>query len=84
MGRLRRSRVHKNIKDNKKSFRTRRRKKDLDQIHQDLKPEKAAKLLSQDVDPDLPGLGQFYCLECAYSIDFYTDCLDDILLRRKH
>uniref|UniRef100_A0A1I7SXH2 Zinc finger protein 593 homolog n=1 Tax=Caenorhabditis tropicalis TaxID=1561998 RepID=A0A1I7SXH2_9PELO len=47
------------------SNKTRKRPgKDLDQIHDDLKPEKAAKLLQQEVDYDLPGNGQFYCIEC--------------------
>ena len=65
MGRLRRKRMHKNDKDLKKKYRTRRRTKDLDQIHEDMKPQKAAKLLSQEPDTDLPGSGQFYCLQCA-------------------
>lgn len=64
MGRLRRKRMHKNIKDQKKKYRTKRRTKDIDQIHADLEPENAAKLLSQN-DPDLPGSGQCYCLQCA-------------------
>ncbi|XP_065837875.1 zinc finger protein 593-like [Oscarella lobularis] len=64
MGRLRRKRVHKNIKDTKKKFRTRRRTKDIDQIHDDLKPENAEQLKRQN-DPDLPGFGQHYCLECS-------------------
>ena len=38
---------------------------DIDQIHDDLQPEKAGKLLSQEVDLDLPGSGQHYCLTCA-------------------
>ncbi|ETN74755.1 zinc finger protein 593-like family protein [Necator americanus] len=47
--------------------------KDLDQIHEDLKPNKAAKLLRQEVDFDLPGDGQFYCIECErYFIDEKT------------
>lgn len=47
------------------SNKTRKRPgKDLDQIHEDLKPEKAAKLLQQEIDYDLPGNGQFYCIEC--------------------
>lgn len=64
MGRLRRKRMHKNIKDQKKKYRTKRRTKDIDQIHADLEPENAAKLLSQN-DPDLPASGQCYCLQCA-------------------
>ncbi|KAJ1363931.1 hypothetical protein KIN20_023897 [Parelaphostrongylus tenuis] len=47
--------------------------KDIDQIHEDMKPSKAAKLLNQEVDLDLPGDGQFYCIECArYFIDEKT------------
>lgn len=57
--------MHKNIKDIRKKYRTRRRTKDLDQIHDDLKSEStASKLLTQD-DPDLPGSGHQYCLTCA-------------------
>ncbi|KAJ1562881.1 ccr4 associated factor, partial [Cladochytrium tenue] len=49
------------IRDVKRASRTRARTKDLDQIHEDLKaPEK---LLHQPEDPDLPGLGQHYCVE---------------------
>ncbi len=48
------------------STKTRKRKgKDLDEILEDLKPEKAAKLSNQPVDIDLPGDGQFYCIECT-------------------
>lgn len=47
-----------------------RKHKDLDQIDEDLKPEKAIKLSNQPVDYDLPGDAQFYCIECArYFID---------------
>ncbi|KAJ3113488.1 Bud site selection protein 20 [Phlyctochytrium bullatum] len=39
------------------------RTKDLDQIHEDLKqPEKVK---PTELDPDLPGLGQHYCMHCA-------------------
>ena len=68
MGRLRRKRMHKNIKDFKKKCRTRKRTKDLDQIHEDLKPENAkklAKLTKESGDMDLPGAGQYYCVHCA-------------------
>ncbi|XP_046845847.1 zinc finger protein 593-like [Xenia sp. Carnegie-2017] len=64
MGRLRRKRMHKNIKDQKKKYRTKRRTKDIDEIHRDLEPENSAKLLSR-FDPELPGSGQHYCLQCA-------------------
>lgn len=65
MGRYRRKRIHKNVKDIKKKYRTKRRTKDLDQIHEDLKPENAERLREQEVDLDLPGGGQHYCLHCA-------------------
>ncbi|KAJ1673692.1 hypothetical protein EV182_004746 [Spiromyces aspiralis] len=65
MGRYRRSRTHKAIKDISKKYRTRRRTKDLDQIQSDLRPENKERLLNQEEDPDLPGLGQHYCVECS-------------------
>ena len=44
--------------------------KDIDQIHDDLVPEKSAQLANQPIDEDLPGLGQFYCIPCArYFVD---------------
>lgn len=67
MGRLRRSRTHKAIKHIKKQFRTRRRIKDLDQIHEDLQKIKAGKKLVDDSQEsmELPGMGEFHCIECA-------------------
>ncbi|XP_002161687.2 zinc finger protein 593 [Hydra vulgaris] len=63
----RKKRTHKNVKDFKKSHRTRNRTKDVDQIHDeiDLIPFKKNNILHQLVDPDLPGDGQFYCVICA-------------------
>ncbi|PWA22578.1 hypothetical protein CCH79_00015133 [Gambusia affinis] len=53
-----------------KKWKTKRRTKDLDQIHSDMKPETAAKLLRQDVDYDVTGCAQHYCLHCArYFVD---------------
>ncbi|XP_051892594.1 zinc finger protein 593 [Pristis pectinata] len=53
-----------------KLWKTKRRTKDLDQIHEDMKPENASKLLHQEVDCDITGNAQFYCLHCArYFID---------------
>ncbi|XP_076344074.1 zinc finger protein 593 [Tachypleus tridentatus] len=49
---------------------TRKRTKDLDEISEHMKTENANKLLNQELDYDLPGSGQFYCLHCArYFID---------------
>lgn len=39
--------------------------KDIDQIHEDLQPQNTQALLNQPIDEDLPGLGQFYCIECS-------------------
>ncbi|XP_062378416.1 zinc finger protein 593 [Sardina pilchardus] len=53
-----------------KTWKTKRRTKDLDQIHTDMRPDQAAKLLKQDVDYDVTGSAQHYCLHCArYFID---------------
>lgn len=48
-----------------KTWKTKRRTKDLDQIHADLRPHQAAQLLKQDVDYDVTGCAQHYCLHCA-------------------
>lgn len=48
-----------------KRWRTKRRKKDLDEVDVDLKDENARKLLNQEIDLDKPGNAQFYCLHCA-------------------
>ncbi|KDQ11868.1 hypothetical protein BOTBODRAFT_113726 [Botryobasidium botryosum FD-172 SS1] len=66
MGRLRRSRVHKAQRDVHRASRTRVRTKDLDiiQLH-DLLPHVRAKLETQPIDVERPGLAQHYCVECA-------------------
>lgn len=48
-----------------KTWKTKHRTKDLDQIHVDMTPGNAAKLLKQDVDYDVTGSAQHYCLHCA-------------------
>ena len=65
MGRVGRKKHHKGDKPMKEKYRTKRKTKDIDQIHEDLKPENSAKLLHQPVDFDLPGNAQYYCIECA-------------------
>ncbi|XP_034976628.1 zinc finger protein 593 [Zootoca vivipara] len=53
-----------------RQWKTKRRRRDLDQIHEDMLPEKSAKLLRQEPDPDMPGSAQHYCLHCArYFVD---------------
>eukprot|EP00052_Salpingoeca_macrocollata_P000911 m.22959 g.22959 ORF g.22959 m.22959 type:complete len:158 (+) comp10964_c1_seq2:647-1120(+) len=65
MGRLRHKRMHKNHLKTKKTFRTKRRTKDVDQVHEDLQAENVKELIHFKADGDLPGLGQFYCIHCA-------------------
>ncbi len=67
MGRTRnkRQRATKN-KQYKKSHDTKRRRRDIDQIQDDVKREDdTGAKTTFDVDEDLPGLGQFYCTPCA-------------------
>ncbi|XP_014476191.1 PREDICTED: zinc finger protein 593 homolog [Dinoponera quadriceps] len=49
----------------KKGWRTKRRKKDLDEIDEDLKEQNVEQLLNQEVDFDKPGSAQHYCIHCA-------------------
>lgn len=67
MGKSKQTRNHNNGKKKNiaKTWKTKRRTKDLDQIHSDMKPETAAKLLHQEVDYDVTGCAQHYCLHCA-------------------
>jgi len=68
-GGYRRSRTHKARKAFSKSCRTRRRVKDLDQIHEDL----AKPVIVAPYDEDLPGGGQFPCIECARHFQNFAD-----------
>uniref|UniRef100_A0A8B9K9B5 Zinc finger protein 593 n=1 Tax=Astyanax mexicanus TaxID=7994 RepID=A0A8B9K9B5_ASTMX len=52
-----------------KTWKTKRRTKDLDQIHADMIPANAVKLLKQDVDYDVTGCAQHYCLHCI-TVDY--------------
>lgn len=57
-------------KKHTQSNKVRKRKaKDLDQIHEDLIPEKAAKLMNQPIDYDVTGDAQHYCIECSRYFD---------------
>ncbi|KAG4093848.1 hypothetical protein H8356DRAFT_1695878 [Neocallimastix lanati (nom. inval.)] len=61
----RKKRNHHSIRDISRAARTRARTKDLDQIHEDLKPENVEKIKNALPDPDLPGMGKNYCIPCA-------------------
>ena len=52
-------------KDTHKKLKMKHYSKDIDQIACDLKPENAALLKNREKDEDLPGQGQYYCVECA-------------------
>ncbi|XP_020300807.1 zinc finger protein 593 homolog [Pseudomyrmex gracilis] len=60
-----RKKYHRGDTHLKKGWRTKRRKKDLDEIDEDLKEENAKKLLNQELDFDRAGAAQFYCVHCA-------------------
>ena len=50
----------------KANLKTKRYKRDVDQIVlEDMLPENTVKLLNQDMDEYKPGLGQYYCVSCA-------------------
>ncbi|KAG7510521.1 hypothetical protein JOB18_024170 [Solea senegalensis] len=69
MGKSKQTGSHKK-KNPGKLWKTKRRTKDLDQIHTDMKAETASKLLNQEVDFDVTGCAQHYCLHCArYFVD---------------
>ena len=48
-----------------KSRKTKRYQRDIDQIVNDLQPQNIIKFDKLEIDEDLPGLGQFYCIFCA-------------------
>ena len=55
---------HKQIK--KANLKTKRYRRDIDQVVlDDMLPENTQKLLNQELDEYKPGLGQHYCLHCA-------------------
>lgn len=49
-----------------KRYKTKRMTRQLDQIFDDLStPESIQKLKNQEEDETLPGMGQYYCVQCA-------------------
>lgn len=63
MGRVRTSRRKTSkTKEYKKSHDVKRRTRDIDQIQDDVARTEP---VAFEVDEDLPGQGQFYCVECA-------------------
>ncbi|KAK7205728.1 hypothetical protein BZA70DRAFT_247117 [Myxozyma melibiosi] len=62
---------------------TKRRTRDLDQVYNDIAdPSTLQKLSNQPIDEDKPGLGQFYCVECAKY--FETDFANTVHRRGKN
>jgi bud site selection protein 20 len=71
MGKCQRRR--KNTSKNKqyqKVRKTKHRTRDIDEILVDLMPENLLKNEKREIDEDLPGLGQFYCVFCSR---YFTD-----------
>ncbi|XP_059617196.1 zinc finger protein 593 homolog [Phlebotomus argentipes] len=65
----RRKKMHSGDTHLRRRWRTRSRKKDLDEIDEDL-TKKSDQLLNQEVDLEQAGFAQFYCIHCAkYFID---------------
>ena len=61
-----RSKGHKHKAIKKANLKTKRFRRDVDQIVlDDMLPENTEKLLNQPLDEEKPGLGQFYCLHCS-------------------
>lgn len=68
MGRYARSRTHKGHKAISKAARTRRRQRDLDQIHKDLAslPTTPSNIIHDSLlDEEVAGGGRFPCIHCA-------------------
>lgn len=67
MGKSKQVGNHKNGKKKNiaKTWKTKRRTKDLDEVHADMVPANAAKLLKQEMNYDITGFAQHYCLHCA-------------------
>ncbi|KAH8029088.1 hypothetical protein MRX96_037980 [Rhipicephalus microplus] len=83
MTRYSRKKTHKGYTAAHKRDKTKRRMKDLDQIHVDMQPDNAERLLNQEADYDMPGEAQFYCLHCArYFMD--KNSLNDHLKSKNH
>lgn len=64
-----------------KRYKTKRRTRDLDLIHNDLSSvDSIRRLKNQPLDETKPGLGQYYCIECAKycetqpALDRHTKC----------
>lgn len=54
------------IRGSKSKSKTRRRKRDIDQVYEDLRSSKhLAQYKDTKAAEDLPALGEFYCVECA-------------------
>ncbi|CAK9302147.1 unnamed protein product [Gordionus sp. m RMFG-2023] len=63
MGRYKSQNPHKKKLYHKKQARTKRRKRDIDQIHNDILAFNNQ--INVQYDLSLPGGGQFYCVNCA-------------------
>merc|ERR1712038_234589 len=55
----------KETKNKHNHLKTKHRTKDLDEIQNDMKDGNADRLLNQEIDHDVAGSAQYYCLHCA-------------------
>jgi len=56
-----------------KKLKVKRHTRDIDQVFEDIQPGKVEKYDEMEIDEDLPGLGQHYCVTCAkYFVDGNT------------
>ncbi|KAK5577366.1 hypothetical protein RB653_002307 [Dictyostelium firmibasis] len=57
--------THTKKKQYKRARSTKNRAKDIDQIFDEIQPETVDKFSKFEVDPDLPGMGQNFCIHCS-------------------
>ncbi|EGC28545.1 hypothetical protein DICPUDRAFT_44131 [Dictyostelium purpureum] len=57
--------THTKNKQYKRARSTKNRAKDIDQIYNEIQPENQEKFTKFEADPDLPGMGQSYCMHCS-------------------
>lgn len=65
MTRIRRRKMMRRNKTWHRERKTKNYRRDVDQVAEDLSADKLEKTMQREVDGDLPGLGQIYCIHCA-------------------
>ncbi|KAF2070610.1 hypothetical protein CYY_008067 [Polysphondylium violaceum] len=57
--------THTKNKQYKRARSTKNRAKDIDQIYNEIQPENIEKYTKIEIDPELPGMGQHFCIHCS-------------------